>query len=66
MMQQVLENQGGYFYLDSQPMTITGKSHRPAYASDGDYWSKPNPEIVFDKVYALMSEVMPAKFPNLY
>lgn len=66
MMQQVLENQGGYFYLDSQPMTITGKSHRPAYASDGDYWSKPNPEIVFDKVYALMSEVMPATFPNLY
>lgn len=66
MMQQVLETQGGYFHLDSQPITITGKAHRPAYGSDGDYWSKPNPETVFDKVYALMSEVIPEKYPNLY
>ncbi len=66
MMQQVLETQGGYFHLDSQPITITGKAHRPAYGSDGDYWSKPNPETVFDEVYALMSEVIPEKYPNLY
>lgn len=66
MMQQVLETQNGYFYLDSQPVTITGKAHRPAYASDGDYWSKPNPDTVFEKIYALMSEVMPTQFPKLY
>lgn len=54
MMQQVLENQGGYHYLDSRPLTITGKEHRPAYASDGDYFSKPNVEDVFEKIYAMM------------
>jgi len=66
MMQKVLEEQGGYFHLDSQPVTITGKEHRPAYASDGDYWSKPNPETVFDKIYDLMNEVNPQKFPSIY
>jgi 2-oxoisovalerate dehydrogenase E1 component len=62
MMQKVLEEQGGYTYLDSKPVTITGKEHRPAYASDGDYFSKPNPEDVFEKVYEVMSEVDPEKF----
>ena len=66
MMQKVLEEQGGYFHLDSQPVTIAAAEHRPAYASDGDYWSKPNVETVFDKVYELMSEVNPQKFPKLY
>ena len=66
MMQKVLEEQGGYFHLDSQPVTITGKEHRPAYASDGDYFSKPNAETVFDTIYELMSEVNPRKFPSLY
>lgn len=66
MMQKVLEEQGGYFQLDSQPVTIASAEHRPAYASDGDYWSKPNVETVFDKIYALMSEVEPDRFPSLY
>jgi pyruvate/2-oxoglutarate/acetoin dehydrogenase E1 component len=66
MMQQVLEVQGAYQYLDSKPLTITAKEHRPAYASDGDYFSKPNPEEVFEKVYALMNEVNPQRYPSLY
>ncbi len=66
MMQQVLELQDGYRYLDSKPITITGKEHRPAYASDGDYFSKPNAEELFEKVYAVMREADPQKFPALY
>jgi 2-oxoisovalerate dehydrogenase E1 component len=66
MMQKVLEEQGGYQFLDSSPRTITAKEHRPAYGSDGDYFSKPNPEEVFEGVYALMSEVDPLAFPPLY
>ncbi len=66
MMQQVLEVQDGYRYLDSKPITITGREHRPAYASDGDYFSKPNPEDIFEQVYAVMRESDPDKFPALY
>jgi pyruvate/2-oxoglutarate/acetoin dehydrogenase E1 component len=66
MMQKVLEEQDGYRYLDSQPVTITGKEHRPAYASDGDYFTKPNAEEIFEKVYAMMREADPEKFPALY
>ncbi len=64
MMEQVLEKQGGYYHLDSEPRTVTGAAHRPAYGSDGDYWSKPNPETVFDAVYDLMHEVDPAQYPS--
>jgi pyruvate/2-oxoglutarate/acetoin dehydrogenase E1 component/TPP-dependent pyruvate/acetoin dehydrogenase alpha subunit len=66
MMQQVLDKQGAYQYLDSKPVTIHAQDHRPAYASDGDYFSKPNAEDIFDKIYAMMSEVNPSKFPSLY
>ena len=66
MMQKVLEEQGGYMHLDSQPTTITGKEHRPAYASDGDYFSKPSVETVFDTIYEMMAEVEPRRFPKLY
>jgi 2-oxoisovalerate dehydrogenase E1 component len=66
MMQQVLEVQGAYNYLDSKPVTITAKEHRPAYASDGDYFTKPNAEDIFEKIYDLMREVYPEKFPPLY
>ena len=66
MMQRVLEGQDGYRYLDSKPVTITGKEHRPAYASDGDYFSKPNAEEIFEKVYAVMREADPDRFPALY
>lgn len=65
MMHKVLEEQGAYNYVDSKPVTVTAKEHRPAYASDGDYFSKPNAEDVFEKVYALMSESDPVKFPSL-
>jgi len=58
-----LEEQGGYQWLDSPPRTITGKPHRPAYGSDGDYWSKPNVEQIFEAVYELMHEVEPQKYP---
>lgn len=66
MMHKVLEEQGAWNYLDAQPITITAKEHRPAYASDGDYFSKPNPDEVFEKIYAMMTESDPRKYPPLY
>jgi pyruvate/2-oxoglutarate/acetoin dehydrogenase E1 component len=65
MMQEVIEKQGGYFHLDSPARTLSGKAHRPAYGSDGDYWSKPNAETVFDAVYEMMNEVDPASHPKI-
>jgi 2-oxoisovalerate dehydrogenase E1 component len=65
MMQQVLERDRGYELLDSQPLTIAAKDHRPAYGSDGDYWSKPNRETIFAAVYELMREAHPRRFPAL-
>jgi pyruvate/2-oxoglutarate/acetoin dehydrogenase E1 component/TPP-dependent pyruvate/acetoin dehydrogenase alpha subunit len=62
MMQEVLEKQSGYFYLDSQPVTLTAKPHRPPFGSDGDYFSKPNAEDVYDVIYEMMKEAMPGKF----
>jgi pyruvate/2-oxoglutarate/acetoin dehydrogenase E1 component/TPP-dependent pyruvate/acetoin dehydrogenase alpha subunit len=66
MMQAVLEKQGGYWWLDSEPRTLTSKAHRPAYGSDGDYWSKPSVEQIFDALYGQMSEADPANYPDLY
>lgn len=66
MMQQVIEGQNAFIYLDSPPMTIAAKEHRPAYSSDGDYFSKPNVETIFDAVYKMMNEVNPAQFPEYY
>ncbi|MFN3840718.1 MAG: thiamine pyrophosphate-dependent enzyme [Cyclobacteriaceae bacterium] len=66
MMQQVLEVQNGYRYIDSKPLTITAKEHRPAYSSDGDYFSKPNTDDVVEQVYRLMHEADPAGYPPLY
>lgn len=65
MLQQVIEKQGGYFYLDSPARTLSGTEHRPAYGSDGDYWSKPNAETIFDTVYEMMNEVDPSSFPKI-
>jgi pyruvate/2-oxoglutarate/acetoin dehydrogenase E1 component len=65
MLQEVIEKQGGFYYLDSEPRTLSGTAHRPAYGSDGDYWSKPNPETIFDKVYEMMHEVDPSTYPSL-
>ncbi len=66
MMQKVVEEQGGYSYLDSPPKTLTGKEHRPAYGSDGDYFSKPSIEDIFDAVYSIMNEVDPTTYPEIY
>lgn len=63
ILQKILEEQKAYQYLDSAPQTLTAKDHRTAYANDGDYFSKPSVEDVFEKVYAIMNEVNPAKFP---
>ncbi len=64
MMQKVLEEQKGYLYLDAQPITITAKAHRPAYGTDGDYFSKPNAEEIFISIYNLMHEYNPERFPE--
>ncbi|MCX7743136.1 MAG: thiamine pyrophosphate-dependent enzyme [Flavobacteriales bacterium] len=65
MLQQVLEKQGGFRFLDVAPKTLSGKDHRPAYASDGDYFSKPSVEDIVEAVYSLMHEIDPETFPAL-
>jgi 2-oxoisovalerate dehydrogenase E1 component len=62
MMQEVLEKQGAWSYLDSSPRTLTGKEHRPAYTTDGDYFSKPSAEDIFDAIYSIMKEAVPEKY----
>ncbi len=66
MMQQVVEKQRGYEWLDSEPRTLSAKAHRPAYGSDGDYFSKPNREDVFRTVYEMMHESDPSRFPLFF
>lgn len=66
MMQQVLEGQKAYFDLDSEPVTLAAKNHRPAYGTDGDYFSKPSIEDIVETVYSLMSEAKPQQFPKIY
>src|SRR5690606_29204432 len=65
LLQEILEKQGGYRYLDSAPQTLASKAHRPAYSTDGDYFSKPNAEDIFEKVYGIMHEADPVAFPFL-
>jgi hypothetical protein len=64
MMQQVLDAQGGFGWLDAPPICVSAKPHRPAYGSDGDYWSKPQREHVFEAAYRLMHEAAPRRFPE--
>ncbi|HEY0783020.1 MAG TPA: thiamine pyrophosphate-dependent enzyme [Thermoanaerobaculia bacterium] len=66
LMQQVVEGQDGYKWLDSPPRTLAAAAHRPAYGSDGDYWSKPNRESIFTAVYEMMRETDPRRFPVFY
>ncbi len=66
ILQEIVEKQRAYRYLDSEPRTITAKEHRPPYGSDGDYFSKPNAEDVFEAVYQLMQEAMPLRFEKLF
>ncbi|MCG9972060.1 alpha-ketoacid dehydrogenase subunit alpha/beta [Christiangramia crocea] len=65
IMQKILEEQNAYRFLDSKPQTLTAKEHRPAYGTDGDYFSKPSPEDIFEKVYSVMHETDPNKYPKL-
>lgn len=64
MMQQVLEKQKAYKYLDAEPLTIAAREHRPAYGTDGDYFSKPNPEMIFEAIYTMMHQYDPGKYPS--
>lgn len=66
MMQKVLEEQGGYRYLDAEPATVTAKDHRAAYSTDGDYFSNPNAEDVFEKIYSMMNEYNPGAYPVIF
>ena len=65
ILDKVLNEQNGYQYLDSKPQTLTAKEHRPAYGTDGDYFSKPSAEDIFEKIYGIFHEVDPQKFPKL-
>ncbi|WP_233861357.1 alpha-ketoacid dehydrogenase subunit alpha/beta [Tenacibaculum piscium] len=66
LLQEIIENQNAYQYLDSKPETLTAKAHRPAYGTDGDYFSKPSAEDIFEKIYTIMNEANPTKFKDLY
>jgi pyruvate/2-oxoglutarate/acetoin dehydrogenase E1 component len=66
MMQKIIEEQKSYNYLEINPTTLTSKPHRPAYSNDGEYFSKPNTELIFEKIYNIMSESNPKKFNSIY
>lgn len=66
MMQKVMEEQGGYLYLDAEPLTITAKEHRAAYSTDGDYFSNPNAEDVFEAIYSMMNRYNPEAYPEIF
>lgn len=66
ILQKIVDEQNAYRYLDSKPEAMSAKAHRPAYGTDGDYFSKPSAEDIYEKVYAIMHEANPVKFPVLY
>ncbi len=66
ILQQIIEGQDAYNFLDSEPQTLSAKEHRPPYGKDGDYFTKPSVEDIFEKVHSIMHEVNPEKFPSLY
>ncbi|WP_430408256.1 alpha-ketoacid dehydrogenase subunit alpha/beta [Kordia sp.] len=66
ILQNIIDDQNAYTHLDSKPQTLTAKAHRPAYGTDGDYFSKPSVEDVFEKIYSIMHEVNPTDFPKMY
>ncbi|MBW8010608.1 MAG: transketolase [Chloroflexi bacterium] len=66
MLQEVIEKQGGYYWLDSEPRTLSAKEHRPAYGTDGNYWSKPNVEQILETVYEIIREVEPGSYPRIF
>ena len=66
ILQQILEKQKAFRYLDSDPLTISAENHRAPYASDGDYFSKPSVDDMVEKIYGLFTESNPEKFPKIY
>lgn len=66
MLQEVIERQQGYRWLDAQPRTLTAKAHRPPYGTDGNYFSKPSTEEIFETVYTMMNEANPTKYPLFF
>ena len=66
ILDKILVEQKGYFHLDSEPVTLSAKEHRPAYGSDGDYFSKPAVEDIFEAAYEIMHQANPGKYPGLY
>ena len=66
ILQQVIDEQDAYQYLDSKPQALSAQAHRPSYGTDGDYFSKPSAEDIYEKVYAMISEANPAKYPKLF
>ena len=66
LLNEILEKQNAYGYLDSKPVTLTAKPHRAAYGTDGDYFSKPNEEDIFEAIYGIMNEANPTKYKPLY
>ncbi|MFZ3272946.1 MAG: transketolase C-terminal domain-containing protein, partial [Lutibacter sp.] len=66
LLNEILEKQNAYEYLDSKPVTLAAKPHRAAYGTDGDYFSKPNEEDIFEAIYSIMNEVNPTKYKPLY
>lgn len=66
ILQQILEKQKAFKYLDSEPLTISAENHRPAFASDGDYFSKPSSDDIIEKIYAMFTEINPQKYPAIY
>lgn len=66
ILQEIIEVQNGYQHLDSAPQTLAAKPHRPAYGTDGDYFSKPSVEDIYEKVYAIINEAKPDVYPSLY
>ena len=63
ILKRIIEDQNGYEFLDSKPITITAKDHRPPYGSDGDYFSKPSVDDIFEGIYNVMNEYDPKKYP---
>ncbi|OYX86299.1 MAG: transketolase [Flavobacteriales bacterium 32-34-25] len=66
ILQQIIDQQDAFKFLDSKPQTLSAKEHRPSYGTDGDYFSKPSTEDIYEKVYSILSEANPAKYPKLY
>ena len=66
LLQEIVEKQNGYMFLDSKPATLTAKEHRTAYGTDGDYFSKPSAEDIYEKIYEIMNEANPNKHKSLY